>query len=424
MANLNIYIPENIITCTDGEFSFVTCKNSCNNIINEKVYNYYLNQQVANINTIDNTIISEFTLDIDKGFSTEHKVFIKDPRGFIVPIYIENFLDILKYCSYNHETRQLSGEFVYGLYTNTLTIIPVNSEEYKKALDFYNSTQLSISECIPGKYYKFNDTDELLYLGNILTINNINKNNITTYIPNKYHIFKSSNSRYIEYNTTKRTLIEVHNKSQVSSDDLNTELQLYYKHKFNNSTILDSKFKKLTNILPNTTKLSTNFDNVIKDIHTPYKEWEIVLGGYTVNNISDISHKDNINFELWLFNEDYTSVTHYYNYRQLEVDGLNKDYYSNIHQLPNDEINNIFRTKGQRCIYIYPSTSYIINDNKLIQRNPLEKLSNRLIKDVEGFINKYKDTGRLFVVYEKYVSIDNILILKADNNYNFKAFIK
>ena len=71
-----------------------------------------------------------------------------------------------------------------------------------------------------------------------------------------------------------------------------------------------------------------------------------------------------------------------------------------------------------------PSTSYIINDNKLIQRNPLEKLSNRLIKDVEGFINKYKDTGRLFVVYEKYVSIDNILILKADNNYNFKAFIK
>lgn len=422
MANKYLHFPNNIIICKHNDFdTFVTCKNN-NKIVNEKLYNWYTNN--GSICNIDRNIpVSGFKINVDKGFTVEHKIYITDPRGFDVTICIDNLLNILKNCSYNINTG-FEGEFVYGWNNSTLTLIPISSEEYKYSKNFDNTDKVKLSDLIPGKYYKFKDTKELLYLGKLLTINveKSNNNNIYTYKDINVHIFKKQEkyNPYLQIKTTKKDIIEI-SGIQLTQEELNNEIVSYYKYKFN-STIITSPFKSITNIYPNTDNLLYDFDKAIEDANTEYKVWETPLGGYLTNNINERT-----NYELWLFNDDYTSVIHYYTYIQLELEGLSQSQY--LHKYKRitdtvDEINNLittFNENAERRVYVYPSTEYRISMNNIIEDSIVRRTTKKEIIPTIEFINQYKDTGKLYISYEQYMNNAKCFILKTDNDYKFKA---
>lgn len=69
-------------------------------------------------------------LELDKGRSPH--IYLKDPRGFIVRIRMQNFLQIIQIGGISDQ-HVLSGEFVYAWHKQHLTLLPVASPRYQSA---------------------------------------------------------------------------------------------------------------------------------------------------------------------------------------------------------------------------------------------------------------------------------------------------
>lgn len=134
---------------------------------------------------------------------------LHDPRGFEFEISPENLIGILMNgdCS----KRVLDGEFVYSWSGTDLVLLPCNSEEYQKSLEFtkLQANKIGVKDLIPGFAYGTKREKDVIYMGrfNWYRFDSLKgenyKNNgwvrntcITQYkqTDKKYHIFKIGDS--------------------------------------------------------------------------------------------------------------------------------------------------------------------------------------------------------------------------------------
>jgi len=102
----------------------------------------------------------------------QEKVRVYDPRGWEFEISIPNLLFILRECDCSRG-KGLEGKFVYAWEGNTLILVPVNSEEYKKSVQFTNLQDKSVKakDLIPGASYCTKQQQILIYLGKLERFN-------------------------------------------------------------------------------------------------------------------------------------------------------------------------------------------------------------------------------------------------------------
>lgn len=96
------------------------------------------------------------------------KVRVWDPRGFEFEISIPNLLFILQE-SNSMKGKGLEGEFVYSWAGPELVLLPVDTTEYKKCMEYTDLQAVKITKdsMIPGCTYKFKDNQECVYLGRL-----------------------------------------------------------------------------------------------------------------------------------------------------------------------------------------------------------------------------------------------------------------
>ena len=98
---------------------------------------------------------------------SNNKTYIRlhDPRGFEFEISPENLIGILMNgdCS----KRVLDGEFVYSWSGTDLVLLPCNSEEYQKSLEFtkLQSNKIGVKDLIPGFSYGTKREKDVIYMG-------------------------------------------------------------------------------------------------------------------------------------------------------------------------------------------------------------------------------------------------------------------
>lgn len=96
----------------------------------------------------------------------EPKIRVYDPRGWEFEITIENMLDILAQCG-SYPGKGLEGKFIYGFSGNRLSLINVNSEDYKNSIEFTDLSTMDVDEkdLIVGATYLTKSQKTLVYLG-------------------------------------------------------------------------------------------------------------------------------------------------------------------------------------------------------------------------------------------------------------------
>lgn len=412
-------IPTSFIKIDNALYNYtlVTCKNSQGEIVNPKLYNRYINMDNTNVIELNNEPITG--IKIGTAFIDDYnnaKVNIIDPRGFSIEIDALNTLKILSYYTYNVNTG-FEGELLYGWNKSVLSLVPVISEDYKYSISFTNTKKIKLNECIPGHYYTFNNNEPLLFLGNLPVISVAKNKNDYIYTEKNTYVFKTNiYPSYIELSSTKKEIVETNNP--ITDEELNNEINLFYKSKLN-STPYIKKFKAITQILPNTDKLTQDFTKALGDANTPYKT-KILLGSIYSDNITNHSK-----YEFYLFDKQYQSVTHYFLSVRMEYKGMDERTYCKVNQLPfTDETTQEFNKIASRHVYAYPSSTFSINKNKLIETSLSDTSFESRLIHVTELIEKYKDTDRLYITYKPYLSNSTVFILNTDSGYKFAPIEK
>lgn len=91
---------------------------------------------------------------------------VYDPRGFEFEISVANLIFILQECS-AIKGKGLEGEFVYSWDKADLVLLPVNSQEYQKSVNFgiLSKKKVNLRSMKPGYLYLNKDSEKLMYLG-------------------------------------------------------------------------------------------------------------------------------------------------------------------------------------------------------------------------------------------------------------------
>lgn len=122
----------------------------------------------------DNKPISGFTLNKDvkrysgDWFSSKRTLIrVHDPRGFEFEVTTENLIAILMHTDCLR--RGLIGEFVYAWSGQELVLLPTNSEEYTKAIQYTAglSKKVKSKELVAGGSYKTKRDGDVVYMGKL-----------------------------------------------------------------------------------------------------------------------------------------------------------------------------------------------------------------------------------------------------------------
>lgn len=167
-------------------------------------------------NDYDNVPTEGFVLNknIKRGGWSWHStnsshIRIYDPRGFEFEISPTNLIGILMHVDCNK--RVLDGKFVYAFHGGDLILVPENSEQYTKSMEFTSlkTQNLKKKELKEGATYKGKDTLEYVYLGEraVWESNYEGKRYKSKYVfgPVSYHVFYciQNNQYYKEKNISK-----------------------------------------------------------------------------------------------------------------------------------------------------------------------------------------------------------------------------
>lgn len=134
-----------------GEFTPIPS----DNYDNEPISGFVLNKKVG-----------DYSGDWGNHRSAYCRVY--DPRGFEVEITIQNLLFILENTS-SIKGKGLEGEFVYGWDNKDLVLLPVDSVDYKKHIEFSKAvdskTKFTSKNMILGATYYSKGCPEMIYCG-------------------------------------------------------------------------------------------------------------------------------------------------------------------------------------------------------------------------------------------------------------------
>lgn len=122
------------------------------------------------------------------GWNARHEfVRVFDPRNFEFEISIANLLYILQE-SNSMKGKGLEGEFVYAWAGTTLCLLPVQSAEYQKCVQFTSlqSQKVSAKSLVVGRVYETKRQEKLIYVGKhpyyeLQTVYNKDKNGYKDY---------------------------------------------------------------------------------------------------------------------------------------------------------------------------------------------------------------------------------------------------
>lgn len=91
---------------------------------------------------------------------------VYDPRGFEFEISFENLLFILESCT-STKGKGLEGKFIYGWQDKDLILIPEDSADYEKYVEFtqIQSGKVKAKELVVGEIYTNKDNKKVVYLG-------------------------------------------------------------------------------------------------------------------------------------------------------------------------------------------------------------------------------------------------------------------
>jgi len=120
----------------------------------------------------DNVPTSGFVLHKDiKRYNWSHfsskrtMIRVFDPRGVEFEITTDNLIGILM--NTDCSKRGLTGEFVYAWSGPELVLLPVDTEEYKKATEFteLQSGKIGVKNLVPGCVYRTKKQTDYIYVG-------------------------------------------------------------------------------------------------------------------------------------------------------------------------------------------------------------------------------------------------------------------
>jgi hypothetical protein len=96
-------------------------------------------------------------------------VRVFDPRGFEFEISVPNLLFILECCN-AMKGKGLEGKFVYAWEGTDLVLLPEDSANYEKCVQFTNlqSAKVSSKSMIQGGLYQTKKEEKLIYIGHYL----------------------------------------------------------------------------------------------------------------------------------------------------------------------------------------------------------------------------------------------------------------
>ena len=106
---------------------------------------------------------------IENSFSYDTRktyIKIKDVRGYIVEITIDNFLEVLKYSSKGEGNSDLTLDWCYGWDSTQICVVPLKSKEWEEAVRLKDLTHpvTKISQLMPNTWYIKKDGTKVLFL--------------------------------------------------------------------------------------------------------------------------------------------------------------------------------------------------------------------------------------------------------------------
>lgn len=194
------------------KLAFVVYEKEDGKIAQEKSWKRWKDSKIP-VEEYDNEPLSGFVLNRDVGgtqrsygwHARREKVRVYDPRGFEIEITVDNLLFILQECS-SIKGKGLEGEFVYAWSRNTIVLLPVHTEEYKKSIEYtgLQKQKVTKNDMEPGCTYLTKENENVMYLGrhNWYDFSYPRSYNGREYRYKKKHIFlnldnKSSHRSYV-----------------------------------------------------------------------------------------------------------------------------------------------------------------------------------------------------------------------------------
>ncbi|MFW5795439.1 MAG: hypothetical protein ACOCV1_08160, partial [Bacillota bacterium] len=205
----------------------------------EKSWNTWKDSKIP-VEEYDNKPLNGFVLNKDVGGShrsygwnsRREKVRAYDPRGFEIEITVDNLLYILQECS-SIKGKGLEGEFVYAWKKNSIVLLPTDTKEYKKSLEYTDLQKYKITkkEMVPGCLYLTKENKKIMYLGrhNWYEFSYPHKYNGREYKYKKKYIFIDLNEK-VRYYIVKDNLNHLSKKiSEKPIDQFSNEYEVLMK---------------------------------------------------------------------------------------------------------------------------------------------------------------------------------------------------
>lgn len=165
------------------------------------------------------------------------KAFVRiyDPRGFEFEIDIDNLMFILELYEIG-KGKVILGEFVYAWSGTSLILLPVDSEDYNKAIvnTSLASTEINIKDAIVDNSYEFKDGKKVVYFGEEIIHDKIvdyydwgndfnkplgvNQNMFKTAKNYNNHIMVNAIKKYIFYNIDENDFFVTNKKNLISRE--------------------------------------------------------------------------------------------------------------------------------------------------------------------------------------------------------------
>jgi hypothetical protein len=178
MALNSIFIPKKIRAgfvkregTYTGKLAYVIYYDTKGELRKEKSWNSWRDTKIAP-ETFDNTPQGGFVLNKNvERYQWSHfgsgRSYIRmyDPRGIEFEITPENLIGILMNTTISK--RGLDGEFVYAWHGDRLMLLPTNSEEYQKAVEYTDlqGQKVGAKELKLGVSYTTKKGEEVIYIG-------------------------------------------------------------------------------------------------------------------------------------------------------------------------------------------------------------------------------------------------------------------
>lgn len=176
----NIFIPKTINVgyqnrsgTYTGKLAYVIYYDEKGKLRKEASWNSWRDEKIPN-EEFDNVPTSGFVLnkkvgDYSSGWDHRQAYCrVYDPRNFEFEITIENLLYILENAN-SIKGKGLEGEFVYGWDGKDLVLMPVDSPDYQRIVEYnrvvHNKESIKARDLIIGATYLSKDNDEKIYMG-------------------------------------------------------------------------------------------------------------------------------------------------------------------------------------------------------------------------------------------------------------------